>query len=238
MSKDHLDLEVKRAFTHFLKPCFISESMSFGDNLKRERKRARLKQSDIADALEVTVQAVSAWERNLNEPEFGRVVRIAELLGVSLDALTDDVGSIETLLPQQVWRAPLLNSVAAGAWASIIDASERPPVERSFEVSERPVGEVFALEVEGQSMRPDFRDGDIIIIDTGVAPDPGDFVVAQLDGEPKATFKRYRLRGYDEDGQPIVELAPINPDYPTLVMDAKRPGRIIGTMIEHRRKRR
>lgn len=100
------------------------------------------------------------------------------------------------------------------------------------------MGEPFALEIESESMLPDFKEGDIIIIDSALEPRPGDFVVAKLDREEKATFKKYRPRGEDADGYPVVELAPLNPDYPTLTMNVSNPGRVVGVMIEHRRLRR
>ena len=70
----------------------------------------------------------------------------------------------------------------------------------------------------------------------GRATPPGDFVVAK-NGEEEATFKKYRPRGYGEDGQEIFELAPLNDDYPTMRSDRQHI-QIIGTMVEHRRRRK
>jgi len=92
-------------------------------------------------------------------------------------------------------------------------------------------GNSFALEVVGESMLPDFKPGDKIIIDPDVQPNPGDFVIAQ-NGEHEATFKKYRPRGYASNGDVIFELTPLNPDYPILT-SSDQPIRIIGTVIEH-----
>lgn len=96
----------------------------------------------------------------------------------------------------------------------------------------------FALQIEGDSMMPEFQAGDIIIVDPEVAPMPGDYVVAKLDNEQTATFKKYRSRGTDATGFECFELVPLNDDYATVTVSASNPGRVIGTMIEHRRKRR
>ena len=67
--------------------------------------------------------------------------------------------------------------------------------------------EPFALRVLGDSMEPEFRDGNIIIIDSAAAVESGCYVLAQVDGE--YIFRqliiedgRYVLRalneGYDE----------------------------------------
>ncbi len=96
----------------------------------------------------------------------------------------------------------------------------------------------FALIVEGESMTPGFSPGDKVIFDPDLAPRPGDFVVAKLDEEEKATFKKYRPRGQDRDGNVVIELVPLNDDWPTLSIDAANPGRVVAPMVEHRHYRR
>lgn len=209
--------------------------MSFKDRLKAARKALGLRQLDVAEKLGVSVQAVSQWERGENEPEFHRALKLSEMLGI--DLINGETENKDGTYPQEFTPmvAPLLSRVAAGQWAEIMASGERPPVDRYFEVSEKPVGAVFSLEIESGSMEPEFKAGDIIVIDSGIEPLPGDFVVAKLDNEDRATFKKYRPRGQDEDGKPVIELAPLNPDYPSLFISARTPGRIIGVMVEHRR---
>ena len=85
-------------------------------------------------------------------------------------------------------------------------------------------------------MLPDFAEGDRIIIDPRIKPNPGDFVVAR-NGDDEATFKKYRPKGLNEHGQDIFELVALNPDYPSMRSDLSHI-EIIGTMVEHRRYRR
>lgn len=94
----------------------------------------------------------------------------------------------------------------------------------------------FALRIKGDSMLPEFREGDTVIIDPAVTPLPGDYVVAKND-DNEATFKKYRPRGLNEQGQPVFELVPLNEDYPSLRSDRSNL-QIIGTMVEHRRYRK
>lgn len=94
----------------------------------------------------------------------------------------------------------------------------------------------FALRIKGDSMLPEFREGDMVIIDPSVNPLPGDYVVAK-NGENEATFKKYRPRGVNEQGLQVFELVPLNEDYPSMRSDIT-PIRIIGTMVEHRRYRK
>lgn len=94
----------------------------------------------------------------------------------------------------------------------------------------------FALDIEGLSMMPEFRPGDRVIVDPEVAPNPGDFVVAR-NGSNQATFKKYRPRGIDQQGNMIFELVPLNEDYPTMRSDVENLT-VIGVLMEHRKKYR
>lgn len=94
----------------------------------------------------------------------------------------------------------------------------------------------FALDIEGLSMMPEFRPGDRVIVDPEVAPNPGDFVVAR-NGSNQATFKKYRPRGMDQQGNMIFELVPLNEDYPTMRSDIEHLT-VLGVLMEHRKKYR
>ena len=98
--------------------------------------------------------------------------------------------------------------------------------------------EAFALVIKGDSMEPDFCEGDRIIVDPTIPPRAGAFVVARRE-DPigdgyETTFKKYRLTGYDAHGREVFELIPLNPDYPTY--DSRRDRlTIIGVAISHNR---
>jgi SOS-response transcriptional repressor LexA len=97
-------------------------------------------------------------------------------------------------------------------------------------------GRAFGLIIEGNSMAPEFNEGDKIIIDPSLAPRPGDYVVAK-NGHEEATFKKYRPRGTDDSGNLVFELVPLNDDYPTLNSQRDHM-QVIGVMVEHRKYRR
>jgi SOS-response transcriptional repressor LexA len=85
-------------------------------------------------------------------------------------------------------------------------------------------------------MEPEFTEGDLIIVDPEIQPLPGDYVVAK-NGEHEATFKKYKARGVDAEGNEIFSIVPLNDDFPTKHSD-KEPINIIGVMVEHRKFRR
>ncbi len=59
----------------------------FCDNLKKYRKNAGMTQEEVARYLMVTPQAVSKWETGNGTPDISLLIPIAELFGVSTDAL-------------------------------------------------------------------------------------------------------------------------------------------------------
>lgn len=58
-----------------------------GERIKEARTKNRLTQNDVANALQVSPQAVSKWERGENAPDISLFPKLAVLLGVSTDRL-------------------------------------------------------------------------------------------------------------------------------------------------------
>ena len=137
--------------------------------------------------------------------------------------------------PMGAKRIPLISYVQAGHMTEAVDSyavgAGADWILTDLELSPT----AFALKIKGDSMLPEFREGDTVIIDPHVQPLPGDFVVAK-NGDHEATFKKYRPRGVNEGGETVFELVPLNDDYASMRSDIT-PVRIIGTMVEHRRYR-
>lgn len=118
---------------------------------------------------------------------------------------------------------PLLTWVQAGALRSAEDLYPYAgAAEEYLSVSVR--GEhCFSLKVRGDSMLPDFREGDMIVIDPDLQPRSGDYVVVVIDGTGEATFKRYMKK---KDGEVLM---PLNPDYSPIVLRPEH--RIVGKVV-------
>ena len=58
-----------------------------GQRIRTQRERLGLKQHDIANALQVSPQAVSKWERGENAPDIAVLGELCTLLGVTTDWL-------------------------------------------------------------------------------------------------------------------------------------------------------
>jgi len=58
-----------------------------GHRIRQRCEQAGLRQRDIADALQLSAQAVSKWERGENAPDIGILPDLAQLLGITTDWL-------------------------------------------------------------------------------------------------------------------------------------------------------
>ena len=59
----------------------------FGENLKTLRKQKGFSQEELAVRLHVVRQTVSKWEKNLSVPDADTLIRLAEILEVSVSEL-------------------------------------------------------------------------------------------------------------------------------------------------------
>lgn len=64
--------------------------MNFSEKLRIQRKEKGITQEQLAEALDVSRQAVSRWESDAGYPETEKLVLLAKLLDVSLDYLMLD----------------------------------------------------------------------------------------------------------------------------------------------------
>lgn len=57
------------------------------DNIKKYRRKAGMKQGELARRLHVSPQAISRWETRLSLPDVANLCELSQVLGVSVDAL-------------------------------------------------------------------------------------------------------------------------------------------------------
>ena len=65
--------------------------MTLGEQIKRAREERRLTQEQLAEAMEISRQAVSKWEKGLSSPSTANLLALAKLYGVSVEELLRDV---------------------------------------------------------------------------------------------------------------------------------------------------
>lgn len=61
--------------------------MNLGEHIYKFRTQKNMSQGDLADALDVSRQSVSKWENNSAVPELEKLVKMAQIFGVTMDEL-------------------------------------------------------------------------------------------------------------------------------------------------------
>jgi len=87
--------------------------MTFSEKLKECREESGLSQNDIAEKLSISRQAVSKWERSINEPDIETIVRLADIYDITIDQLLrTDLSIVKRLAVKERSYKKLLITVA------------------------------------------------------------------------------------------------------------------------------
>jgi phage repressor protein C with HTH and peptisase S24 domain len=168
-------------------------------------KKAGLDPTTFNKSKRITVEGRPRW------PSTESVAKALAATNVSFDSF---VQLIEDA-PRAVQSVPLLGLAQAGAGGYFTDGGF--PVGRGWdEVGLPSVNDehAYALEISGDSMKPAYRDGDIIVVSPGAQIRKGDRVVVKTkDGEVMVKeLKRRTSR--------TLELASLNPNHAERVLPA------------------
>lgn len=197
------------------------------ERLRSVREQRNLSQKQVADYLGITSQAYGYYERGERNPGSDNLRKLANYFDVSVDYLLGRDQDQNQINNRYI---PLLGSVPAGIPIEAIE-----DIEEYIDIYPRFVkhGELFALRVQGDSMEPDLRNGDIVIIEKQEFVENGDVAVVRVNGED-VTLKRVKLTNKG------LMLIPSNPAYDPVFFDSDQvatlPVTIIGKVIEIRRR--
>lgn len=99
--------------------------MNFHERLKMLREESGFTQQHLAEVLNLTSGAVSHYENGTNEPTIDTLIRIADVLNVSVDYL---VGNADANLPPNEMKKPYCKGVSTDSLiqrAILLDQSHR-----------------------------------------------------------------------------------------------------------------
>lgn len=225
---------------------------TFANRLKKALEYNNMKPVDLANKTGINKSLISNYLSGNFKAKQDKVNIIAETLNVSEGWLMGyDVDMDRDWLPDneedlsnmkidnaryietttKTIKIPVLGKVPAGI---PIEAIEDILGYEEIPASMLNGGEnYFALKVDGDSMFPDYRTGDIIIIKQQPDCNSGDDCIVMVNGDD-ATFKRVIKQ------EKSLILKPLNNEYEPFVFNEyeimTKPVRIIGVAIEVRRK--
>lgn len=203
--------------------------MSLGSRIRALREQSQLSQKEFAAKMNIANNTLSMYENDLRVPNDTIKSKIADYFGVTIDYL---LGRAPIETGGDIVQIPVLGSIPAGipleAIEDIVDWEDIPKAMCSGGK------EFFALKVKGDSMWPDFLEGDIVILRKTPSCETGDVCAVLVNGD-EATLKTVK---FAEDG--ALTIAPKNPSYPPRTFTPEQiqqlPVSIAGVVVELRRK--
>ena len=221
---------------------------TLGKRIRILRERKNWTQTELSQELGMkTYTTVSKWESDENFPKGKDLKKLAELFGVSSDYLLglstvskqDDISTIynqlapprqekvynfaERQLEEQNRKVvPLFGTTAANPTElSYGDINMEDTIEINV-----PKKAECALVVKGDSMEPEYQNGDIVFYKSQPAVENGEMAIVEIDGDGVTLKKIYY--NYDDDK---VVLRSLNGKYEDRELEPERV-RILGKVVK------
>lgn len=207
--------------------------------LSELRKQKGLKQGDLAAFLGVAQSTLSGWENGKFEIDDKNKIKLADFFGVSVDYLLGrevsanspwNENGIDMAPRKKGIKIPVLGRVVAGipveAVQDVIDYEE-------IDEEMAKTGEFFALQIQGDSMEPRIKSGDVVIVRKQDIVDSGDIAIVMVNGDD-ATCKKFVKH---KNGVSLVSMNPAyTPMFYTMDEVESLPVRVLGRVMELRAK--
>lgn len=140
--------------------------MKIGNNIKYLRQQRNITQSQLAEHLGVSSQAVSSWETNVNAPDICLLPQIAKFFGVSLDTLFSENISTVAEVFEQIEDDDVIRIVQLrGKKILKVDrtfSQDNPPIEIAFPRNCNDRTQYFKVEIWGHILCDASINGDVI----------------------------------------------------------------------------
>lgn len=176
------------------------------------------------------------WEQGTRTPGPEEIKQLAEALEVSpafLMCLSDEMGvkrekSHSRLIPlldsRQACEAKFHASSEAFGDIVYISVSTSILPELSLDA--------FALKAMDDSMTPEIRVNDVLVVDPAVFPEPGDFVAVKISSKPETIICQYKKLSYTSTE---FELLTLNENWPNIKLSDGVEVLIIGVLVQNLR---
>lgn len=197
--------------------------------LKELRQKQGISQKDFAALIGIPANTYNQWENGKRQPDNETMLKLAEYFNVSVDYLLGRDDEPTSVPRRKGVRIPVLGYVPAGipleAVEDILDYEEISP-----EMARN--GEHFALKIKGDSMIPDIKNGDIVIIRIQPDVESGEIAIVKVNGD-EATCKRVVKH------KTGISIVANNPNYEPVFFTNKEieelPVTVVGKVVELRR---
>ncbi len=192
----------------------VNDIKEIGKRMREKRKELSMTLDEVADTVKVAKSTIQRYETGkIETPKIPVVREIAKALGVSSQWLLGD----NDTTGEDYAYIPLLGEVAAGmgAWA---DNRVDDYIVESAAAKEKDKDLIY-LKVTGDSMYPEFHEGDLVLVECTPSVESGSFAVVIVDNE-NGVVKRLMY------GDDYIELLSVNPMYPPRIFKGADTARI------------
>ena len=222
--------------------------MYIGEIIKKYRTENELSQRAFASKTSLSPSYINTLEKIYN-PKTGKpysvttdvAVELANAMNLKIEKLLNMLNNDQEFTLNEDKKVNNSNSTVVFIYGSIPAGIPMECIEDVIDTEEisskllKGNKEYFGLKVKGNSMEPDYIDGDTLILLKTDDCESGDDCVVMINGND-GTFKRVFK---NENG---IILQPLNPEYSPLVFTNEQienlPVKIIGTVEEIRRKKK
>ncbi len=200
-----------------------------GKYIKAKRDEKGWSAREVAKRAGISDGHVLYIENEQRKPTFEIVMKILGALNADVQEFLQNTGHLNSYIgPMQNKNSkliPVISWVSAGIWTEVCDNFQPGDADEWIE-SDIKGPNVFALRVKGDSMEPEFNDGEIIVVNPHIESKPGDFVIIKNKENDEATFKQ--LKRYGDTSI----LHPLNPKYPDIELKKNFKYRIVGKVVK------
>lgn len=218
----------------------ISNS-ELGNYLKTIRESLDYSTHDVNKLCDISQSYISLMENGKRKPSPTILKKLASIYNLDYLDLYEKAGYIDLAENEKLKNKEKSNSAIVLVYGTIPAGIPMECIENILDTEEISVDmlkggkQYFGLKVKGNSMEPEYLDGDTLILEKVDNCENGDDCVVMVNGND-GTFKRVFK---NENG---IILQPLNPEYSPVVYSNEQienlPVRIIGIVEEIRRKKR
>lgn len=189
-------------------------------NLRSLRKQHKLTMKELGDIIGVAESTISLYENGKRQPDYTTLQKIANYFHVSVDYLLGRDDNLDRYPNEDIVYFDIIGSVSAGYGGVAVEefTGDSIPIPKSM-LHNQSKDNFFVLRVKGDSMYPQFLDGDSVLVQRCTSVDSGSIAVV-LYNSNEATIKKVVYNS----GEDWLELIPTNPEY--------APKRIEGLELE------
>ena len=212
-----------------------------GQRINEERKAKGLTQAKLAELAGGLKQPrINNWEQGIRTPGPEEIKLLAKVLEASpafLMCLTDRkqphpsdknyVGALIPLLsPEQLDDSQhWIQSIKEGEYDGEITL-----IPITIELAKMVGENAFALKMEDESMDPEIKPCDVLIVNPNATPKPGNFVVVKSDDNPEVIIRRYKQLSISKSSLQF-ELLATNKNWPDIQSHELVGFKILGTVF-------